>query len=62
MNEKTLLKILEEIQKTGDMSFTCPICKDIIAIDNPKCYCGFENPIMQGHIDLKNINNERWLK
>lgn len=61
MNEKLLIKILEEMQKTGDMSFTCPVCKDIIAFDNPKCDCGFLNPVQNGAIEKKNINNHRWL-
>jgi hypothetical protein len=61
ISNKLLIKILEEMQHTGDMSFTCPVCKDIIAFDCPKCDCGFHNPVMQGQVDLKNINNERWL-
>ena len=61
-NEKLLIKILDEVQHSGDMSFTCPYCKSIVDLDNPQCDCGFKNPIANGMIDLKNPFKERWLK
>ena len=62
MKTDELEKILDEIAHTDDMSFTCPRCKDIVELDSPECGCGFANPVHQGSVDLKNINNHRWLK
>lgn len=62
MKANELENILEEISKTGDMSFTCPRCKDTIEFESAECGCGFINPVHQGSVDLKNINNHRWLK
>jgi len=62
MKKDELENILDEIAHTDDISFTCPHCKDIIELDSPECGCGFVNPVHQGKVDLKNINNHRWLK
>ena len=55
--EEQLCKILEEMQLSGDMSFSCPTCGDFMNTDIEKCNCGFQNPMHQGR-----LTNRQWLK
>ena len=56
-DEEQLCKILEEMQLSGDMSFTCPGCGDFMNTDIIKCNCGFQNPMHIGR-----MNSSFWLK
>ena len=61
ISNKMLVKILEEMQRSGDMSFTCPVCKDIVAFDCPQCDCGFLNPVMNGSMNINKPEERQWL-
>ena len=57
MEDDILCKVLEEMQLSGDMSFSCPTCGDFMNADVEKCNCGFQNPVHDGK-----VNTRIWLK